>query len=107
SRLESLDPAAQEPLEGFSPQEIRVSYLTNAFKEGERRYKLLLSDGDRRALMAVIDGVEPASGISSRVLDNAAFFRDKLANPGLDLATVCRGLSKLRVVDVKLHLGVD
>ena len=106
-QLESKEPGKQEPIEGFSPEEIRVSYLVNRFKTDDRRYKLLLSQGDRDALMAVVDGTEPPSGIASRVLDNAGYFRAKLQDPKLDIAVVCRGLSKLQVVDVKLQLGID
>lgn len=105
--LESKEPGEQEPIEGFSPEEIRVSYLVNRFKTDDRRYKLLLSQADRDALMAVVEGADAPSGISSRVIDNAAYFRTKLRDSQLDVAVVCRGLSKLRVVDVKLQLGVD
>lgn len=106
-RLDEAAPGEQEPLEGFSPEEIRVSYLTNRFKTDDRRYKLLLSQGDRDALMAVVDGTEPAAGVVSRVLDNSNYFDNKLKDKKLDIAVVCRGLSKLRVVDVKLQLGID
>ena len=106
-RLDSEGPDKQEPIDGFSPEEIRVSYLVNRFKTDDRRYKLLLSQGDRDALVAVVDGVEPPTGTASRVIDNADYFRAKLQDPKLDIAVVCRGLSKLRVVDVKLQLGID
>ncbi len=81
--LESKEPGEQEPIEGFSPEEIRVSYLVNRFKTDDRRYKLLLSQADRDALMAVVDCTEAPSGISSHVLDNAAYFRTKLQNSAL------------------------
>lgn len=41
------------------------------------------------------------------MVDNFQFFRDKLADPKLDLAVVCRGLDKLVVVDVTLTRNVD
>lgn len=107
ARLDEEANDEREPIEGFSPEEIRVSYLINNFKSDDRRYKLLLSQGDRGALMAVVDGTEPPAESSSRVLDNAAYFRSKLHDAGLDIAAVCRGLSKLQVVDVKLQLGTD
>jgi uncharacterized protein with ParB-like and HNH nuclease domain/predicted transport protein len=107
AQLDSVEPGEQEPIEGFSPEEIRVSYLVNRFKTDDRRYKLLLSQSDRDAFMAVVDGTEPPSGTVSRVLVNADFFRAKLQDPKLDVAVVCRGLSLLQIVDVKLQLGVD
>jgi uncharacterized protein with ParB-like and HNH nuclease domain len=57
--------------------------------------------------MAVVDSTEPPANTTSRVLDNAGYFRSKLQDPALDIAAVCRGLSKLQVVDVKLQLGTD
>lgn len=105
--LESTENGEEEPIEGFSAEEIRDSYLVNRFKADDRRYKLLLSQADRDALMTVVDGTEPPSGNSSRVLENASYFRTKLRDSSLDIKAVCRGLSKLRVVDVKLQLGVD
>ena len=106
-RLDGEERQKQEPIEGFSPEEIRVSYLVNRFKTDDRRYKLLLSQGDREALMSVLDGIEPPAGTPSRVIENAGYFLTKLQDPKLDVAAVCRGLSKLRVVDVKLQLGID
>ncbi|MGE3193861.1 MAG: DUF262 domain-containing protein [Microbacteriaceae bacterium] len=105
--LDRLPAELQEPVEGFSPQEVRTAYLTNAFKTDERRYKLLLSQGDREALISTVDQVDPPKGTVSRVLDNAEYFRAKFRDPKLDVAAVCRGMSKLQVVDVKLQLGVD
>ncbi|MBH0007954.1 DUF262 and DUF1524 domain-containing protein [Salinibacterium sp. SWN1162] len=106
-RLDKEEPHKQEPLEGFSPEEIRVSYLINRFKTDDRRYKLLLSQGDRDAFMTVVDGNDPPADVVSQVLENTDYFETKLKDPKLDIAVVCRGLSKLRVVDVKLQLGVD
>jgi len=107
ARLDELGPEQSEPVEGFSPEEIRTAYLVNRFKTDDRRYKLLLSQDDRDAMISVIDGVEPPAGTMSRVLDNVEYFRAKIADTDTDLAAVCRGLSKLQVVDVKLQLGID
>ncbi|MFD3448632.1 DUF262 domain-containing protein [Microbacteriaceae bacterium 4G12] len=107
ARLECEQAHLQEPVEGFSPEEIRVSYLVNRFKSDDRRYRLLLSQGDRDALISVLDKTDAPSGLTSRVLENAAYFRNRLRDPELDLGAVCRGLAKLQVVDVKLQLGTD
>ncbi|MCL2653514.1 MAG: DUF262 domain-containing protein, partial [Propionibacteriaceae bacterium] len=99
--------AQQEPVDGFSPVEIRTQYLLNEHKEGERRFRLLLSQDDRAALQAIVDGQEPPAGSQSRVIDNYRLIERWMSEPGLDLAAVCRGLSKLTVVDIKLEVGVD
>ncbi len=107
ARLEELPADEQEPWDGFSPRKIRNRYLLNDDEEGERQYKLILSQSDKYALISLLQGVAPAGDMVTRVIDNFAYFQQKLADPNLDLATVCRGLDKLVVVDVKLERGVD
>src|SRR6516165_4455531 len=43
-----------EPFEGFSPKKLRNYYLLNALEEGEKRYKLVLSQTDRASLIAIL-----------------------------------------------------
>ncbi|MEY9851439.1 uncharacterized protein with ParB-like and HNH nuclease domain/predicted transport protein [Leifsonia sp. EB41] len=105
--LEKRPDGQREPWDGFSPKKIRNRYLTNDDEEGERQYKLILSQSDKDALISIVAGADPAGDVVSRVLSNFAFFQQKLANPNLDLAVVCRGLDKLVVVDVKLERGTD
>ena len=107
ARLESMSEEAQEPVAGFSPAEIRESYLVNRHKRDDAYYKLLLSQSDREALKAVVRGVASAESGTSRVPANYQFFVDKLAANSTDLVAVCVGLRKLTVVDVALTRGVD
>lgn len=107
ARLEALPEVEREPWDGFSPKKIRNRYLMNADEEGERRFKLILSQSDKDALIAVLQGVEPPADSVTRVIENYSFFERKLADPSLSLAAVCRGLDKLVVVDVKLERSVD
>ncbi|MGC0273354.1 DUF262 domain-containing protein [Pseudactinotalea sp. Z1739] len=106
-RLSQLPPDQQEPHDGFSPRKIRNRYLLNDDEDGDRQFKLILSQSDRDALRAILQGVKPADGLVTRVMDNYKYFQTKFADPRLDLAQVCRGLDKLIVVDVKLERGVD
>ncbi len=41
-----------EPMDGFSPRKLRNYYLLNPEEDGERRYKLLLSQTDKPTLIA-------------------------------------------------------
>lgn len=107
ARLEELPEGEREPWDGFSPKKIRNRYLLNADEEGERRFKLILSQSDKGALIAVLQGVAPSADAVTRVIENYSYFERKLADPSLSLAAVCRGLDKLVVVDVKLERGVD
>ncbi len=105
--LDQLPKDDPDLVEDFSPAEIRALYLTNPLKEGDRFFKLLLSQADKDALKAVIRQAPPPSGGLSRVTKNYDFFVMKLADPAVDLVAVCLGLKKLVVVDVKLTRGVD
>lgn len=106
-RLETLPGDEQEPWDGFSPRKIRNRYLLNVDEEGERQFKLILSQNDRQALTTILQGTGPTSATATRVSENYAYFRRKFDDPKLDLSVVCRGLDKLVVVDVKLERGVD
>lgn len=107
ARLDTLPEDQREPWDGFSPRKIRNRYLLNDDEEGERQFKLILSQNDRQALIAILQGAEPVSDVATRVIENYAYFRRRLDDPRLDLSVVCRGLDKLVVVDVKLERGVD
>lgn len=106
-RLEQLPQGEQEPRDGFSPRKIRNRYLLNDDEDGERRFKLILSQNDKDALLAILRRADLPRDIDTRVIENYEYFRRKFDDPTLDLSTVCRGLDKLVVVDVKLERGVD
>lgn len=105
--LTSLPDTEREPVDGFSPNKIRNRFLLNADEDDERRFKLLLTQADKAALLALVKGAPIPTDTVSRVAENDQWFRDKLADPTLDLVALCRGLDKLVVVDVKLETGVD
>ncbi|WP_271394875.1 DUF262 domain-containing protein [Neomicrococcus lactis] len=107
ARLEELPEDEREVVDGFSPRKIRGIYLTNEYESGDAYFKLILTQADKDALKAVVSGASLPDS-DSRVLSNFAFFIDKLrAAPREDLVSVCEGLSKLVVVDVKLTRGAD
>ncbi|MCS4489444.1 DUF262 domain-containing protein [Corynebacterium sp. ES2775-CONJ] len=106
AKLETLPADDQEPEPGFAPQKIRGQYLRNEYESGDDYFKLTLSQRDRDALKAVVQGA-PMPQTTSRVEDNYAYFVARLNDPEVDLTHVCRGLDKLVVVDVKLTRGMD
>ena len=107
--LSELPEEQQEPIEGFAPAMIREYYLINRLQKGDKRFKLLLSDTDRVTLMALVDPsvAVPPQQPSIRIRDNHQFFLEQLRHPATDLAVVCRGISKLLVVDVALSRDQD
>lgn len=107
ARLDTLPEDQREPWDGFSPKKIRNRFLLNDDEDGERQFKLILSQSDKPALIAILQGAEPPADMDNRVTENYRYFHRKLADSNVDFAVVSRGLDKLVVVDVKLERGVD
>jgi hypothetical protein len=96
-----------EPVDGFSSRKLRNYYLVNPEEDGERRFKLLLSQTDKDSLLAIVRGNEwPAEG-SLRIAQAYKLFNELLQGCNGDFADVCRGLSKLVVVDIALSREHD
>ncbi|WP_006246544.1 GmrSD restriction endonuclease domain-containing protein [Mycolicibacterium tusciae] len=68
---------------------------------------MILSQSDKEALKAVVRNDPLPTGNTSRVITNFQLFASKLKDPATDIAAVCKGISKLVVVDVHLARGVD
>ncbi len=97
----------QEPLQGFSPRKLRNYYLVNPEEEGEKRHKLILTQTDKASLIAVVNDNPQPTVASLRITQNYALFESWIAAPECNVATVCKGLAKLMVVDVALSRGQD
>src|SRR5260370_1751103 len=97
----------KEPVDGFSPRKLRNYYLLNPEEEGERHYKLLLSQTDKASLIAIVGGNEQPKERSLKVTGNLALFDSWIAGCNGDLTAVCNGLAKLVVVDIALSREQD
>lgn len=107
AHLDQLPEDGREPVAGFAPQKIRGLYLTNPYESGDDFFKLMLSKRDKDALKAVVRNA-PLPASDSRIVDNYAFFVEQLSRVDVEtVVNVCRGLSKLVVVDVKLTRNTD
>jgi uncharacterized protein with ParB-like and HNH nuclease domain/predicted transport protein len=82
-------------------------YLYNAEEEGDLRYKLLLTRGDKETLMRIIDEAQPTSEASKHVDDNFTFFLQQVRRTDIDPWLVFKGLSKLIIVDISLDRNYD
>ncbi|MEM9541306.1 MAG: DUF262 and DUF1524 domain-containing protein [Cyanobacteria bacterium P01_E01_bin.42] len=96
-----------EPREGFSAKKIRNYYLLNALEDGDKAFKLLLTQTDRDSLLALIRQKELPENYSIRVKENFEFFERKIASCKHDLAPLCKGLEKLVIVDIALSREQD
>jgi uncharacterized protein with ParB-like and HNH nuclease domain/predicted transport protein len=95
-----------EPLDGFSAKKLRNYYLLNALEDGEKRYKLLLSQTDKASLTAILDQQQPPKDHSLRVRENFEFFQKQVADPDV-VEPLCKGLTKLIIVDISLNRDQD
>jgi len=96
-----------EPFDGFSQRKIKNYYLVNPEEAGERHFKLLLSQTDKATLTALVSDNEPPQQPSVRVTANFDAFKRWIGEGKVELATLCRGLAKLVVVDIALTRDQD
>ena len=96
-----------EPVDGFSARKLRSYYLLNPLEEGERGFKLLLTQTDKASLLALVQQKAQPTDQSLRVTENFAFFEEQVQNLGADLPALCHGLAKLVVVDIALSRDQD
>ncbi len=105
--LENLPEEGREPVDGFSPRKLRNYYLINPEEEGERHYKLILSQTDRDSLIAVVAGNERPKDYSRRITENHELFEAWIDDCKGDLTALCKGIAKLMVVDIALSRDQD
>ncbi len=96
-----------EPVEGFSQRKLRNYYLFNTEEDGEQYFKLILSQTDKASLIAILDQSEKPKNFSIRVTENFELFHSLIKDYKENLATVCKGLAKLLIVDVALSRDQD
>ena len=94
-------------LEVFSVNKLRNNYLLNHDEEGERHFKLILSETDKETLLAILQGTPMPSEASSRINENYALFQELITLHQSELEAICQGLAKLVIVDVSLDRTQD
>lgn len=99
--------AESEPFDGFSQRKIKNYYLVNPEETGQRHFKLLLSQTDKASLTALVNDEEPPQQPSIRIYANFESFKRWIGEGKVELATLCRGLAKLMVVDIALTRDQD
>ncbi len=97
----------EEPVEGFSTRKVRNYYLLNPEEDGERHYKLLLTQTDKTSLIALLDQQPQPAEPSLRIVENFKLLQDWLVECADDIPALCKGLAKLVVVDVALNRDQD
>jgi uncharacterized protein with ParB-like and HNH nuclease domain/predicted transport protein len=96
-----------ELLETFSAKKLRNYYLLNPDEDGERRFKLLLSETDKETLLAILQSSPMPAESSTRINENYALFHQLIGQHEKELEAICQGLAKLVIVDVSLDRSQD
>ncbi|MDH4466014.1 MAG: DUF262 domain-containing protein [Acidovorax sp.] len=96
-----------ELLEAFSNKKLRNYYLLNPDEDGERHFKLILSETDKDTLLAILQNTPLPAEASSRITENYALFQELIAANQSELEAICQGLAKLVIVDVSLDRAQD
>ena len=68
-----------EPVDGFSAKKIRHYYLLNPLEEGERGFKLILTQTDKDSLIALVQQKDLPAEHSLRLKQNFDFFDEQVA----------------------------
>lgn len=96
-----------EPVDGFSAKKLRSYYLLNPLEDGEKAFKLLLTQTDRETLISLVQQNALPREHSVRVYRNFELFNQKVKALGSNVDVLCKGLSKLMIVDIALNREQD
>lgn len=96
-----------ELLDSFSAKKLRNYYLLNPDEEGDRHFKLLLSETDKETLLAILQELPLPTEKSTRICENYDLFQELINQNQAELETICKGIAKLVIVDVSLDRAQD
>ncbi len=88
-------------------KEIEDHYLINSDKDGDKKFRLILSESDKDTLLSLIDkDRRKPSEPSSKIVENFKLFEEWVGNTD-KLETIFKGLEKLMIVEIALEKGKD
>ncbi len=88
-------------------KEIENHYLINSDKDGDKKFRLILSESDKDTLLSLIDkDRRKPSEPSSKIVENFKLFEEWVSNTD-KLETIFKGLEKLMIVEIALEKGKD
>ncbi len=88
-------------------KEIEDHYLINSDKDGDKKFRLILSESDKNTLLSLIDkDRRKPSEPSSKIVENFKLFEEWVSNTD-KLETIFKGLEKLMIVGIALEKGKD
>ncbi|GAA7951737.1 DUF262 and DUF1524 domain-containing protein [Helicobacter pylori] len=97
-----------EFLKKFSCQKIQNRYLINSDKDGDKKFRLILSESDKDTLLSLIDkDRRKPSELSSKIVENFKLFEEWIRKNTNKLETIFKGLEKLMIVEIALEKEKD
>ncbi|MGL2733462.1 GmrSD restriction endonuclease domain-containing protein [Helicobacter pylori] len=95
-------------LEKFSCKEIENRYLINSNKDGDKKFRLILSESDKDTLLSLIDkNKRKPSEPSVKIMENFKLFEKWISENTDKLETIFKGLEKLMIVYIALDKEKD
>ncbi|GAA8330278.1 DUF262 and DUF1524 domain-containing protein [Helicobacter pylori] len=89
-------------------KEIEDHYLINSDKDGDKKFRLILSESDKDTLLYLIDkDRRKPSEPSLKIMENFKLFEEWISKNTNKLETIFKGLEKLMVVEISLERGKD
>ena len=92
---------------GVNPNKITDTLLLNQYEIGDGKYKLLLTQSDREALIKKIESAPIPETLKSRVLDNYNFFTLQISSEEIAPVDLYDAIGKLQIVDIVLDRQYD
>ncbi|TPH93199.1 DUF262 domain-containing protein [Helicobacter pylori] len=84
------------------------SYLINSNKDGDKKFRLILSESDKDTLLSLIDkNKRKPSEPSVKIVENFKLFEELIRKNTNQLGTIFKGLEKLMIVEIALEKGKD
>lgn len=88
-------------------KEIENHYLINSDKDGDKKFRLILSESDKDTLLSLIDkDRRKPSEPSLKIVENFKLFEEWVSNTD-KLETIFKGLEKLMIVEIALEKEKD
>src|SRR5690242_14411571 len=92
-------------LSGPTLRKLRHYHLKDTFQDGDRAYKLPLSETDRVTLKALVDGAPMPDNYSIGIKENYDRFSEWMKSADLD--AMSRGIARVMIEDIALERGHD
>ncbi|ADO06744.1 hypothetical protein HPPC_02520 [Helicobacter pylori PeCan4] len=97
-----------EFLEKFSHKKIENRYLINRDEDGDKKFRLILSESDKDTLLSLIDeNKRKPSEPSEKIMENFKLFEEWINKNTDKLEAIFKGLDKLMIVEISLEKGKD